>query len=133
MSFLPKIFAYHPAPQLLYGVLNGTTVNFVSCSHGQSLSRLTATFFVCRRHLSLLPNSSHLLVKTKLPHPHRDIIYRYQQPYWRTRNSRIIFDEATKTLILSRSGLPMSPQRWFSIGSSCHSNDLPTIVKIVRL
>lgn len=122
MNFLPRISRY-PAP---HGVLN-TTINcvswFTSCSLGQSVSRFSVT--VCRRHLSLLPNSFHHLIKEILPHHNV-----YQPLCLRTVSSCI--GEATKTLISSRSGLPTSQQRWFNTGSSCLSNDLPTIVKIVR-
>ena len=131
MSFLPRI-SRCPASQLLHGVLNTTIWNcggwwFVSCGLGQSVSRSSAAVFVCRRHLSLLPSSSNLLMKRNNLF-HHDM---YQQPCSRTIDSRI--DEATRyTHVLSRPGLPISLQRWFSTGLSCHSNDLPTIVKIVR-
>jgi hypothetical protein len=122
MSFLPRISSY-PAPQFLHGVLSTTVWNcgswFASCSLGQSVSRL----FVCRRHLSLLPSTSNLLIKRNSLF-HRDV---HQHLWSRTTSSRI--NEATYTQVLLRSGLPVLLQRW---GSSCHSNDLPTIVKIVR-
>ena len=134
MSFLPKIFRCS-APQLLHGGLDSTagTINCgswfsLSCSSlGQSVSRFSAAVFVCRRHLYLLPSSSHRLIKRNLP---RHIVY--QQLCVRTKHSHIYNNGATKALILSRSGLPTPIQRWLSVGSSGHSNDLPTIVKIVR-
>lgn len=122
MNFLPRI-SRHPAP---HGVLNTATncvSRFTSCSLGQSVSRFSVA--VCRRHLCLLPDSSHHLIKEILPH--RNV---YQQLCLRTISSCI--GEATKAFISSRSGLPTSQQRWFSTSSSCLSNDLPTIVKIVR-
>ena len=131
MSFLPKIFRCS-APQLLHGGLDSTagTINCgswfsLSCSSlGQSVTRFSAAVFVCRRHLSLLPSSSHRLTKRNLPY---HIVY--QQLCVRTKRGHIYNNGSTKTLILSRSGLPTPIQRWFSMG---HSNDLPTIVKIVR-
>ena len=131
MSFLPRV-SRCPASQLLHGVLNTTIWNcgrwFTSYSLGQSVSRSSAVVFVCRRHLSLLPSSSNLLIKRNNYLFHHDV---YQQPCLRTIGNHI--DEATAyTHILSRSGPPTSQQRWFSTGSSYHSNDLPTIVKIVR-
>ena len=118
MNFLPGIFRY-PTSWLLYRVLS---INSGNCftSLGQSASRFTAVS-VCRRHLSLLPNSLHLLRRRILPHyTHRQLI--------RLRTIGCLSEVLTAT----KSGL-VSSQRWFYTGPSCLSNDqLPPISPIIK-
>ena len=125
MNFLPGIFRY-PTSWLLYRVLS---INSGNCftSLGQSASRFTAVS-VCRRHLSLLPNSLHLLRRRILPHyTHRQLIC------LRTIGCLGEVHTATKSIwSRSRSGL-VSSQRWFNTGPSCLSNDqLPPISPIIK-